>query len=233
MLATEDNVKAVTSQTSDPLLIELGQHIPLDITSSAINRDAELAISPDGRYVLIGDDTGLLCWDVLTGRALKERFDDFIVVAVATGLAGRAILGSRTGWIKVWDLETFSTTHTFKAHDRQILDLAINTDQQRLVSAGRDNAISVWELNGFHQLGTLHGGSAEPDEVAVAPDARLAYSIYGDKIVASDLIGLSRLGSVSLDHQITVVAVASDGENVAAGDESGMVHFLTLERSAP
>ncbi len=66
--------------------------------------------------------------------------------------------------------------------------------------------------------------------MAVAPDASVAYSIYGDKIVASDLIRLSRLGSVSLDHQITVVAVTSDGANVAAGDESGMVHFLSLER---
>ena len=96
-LAAEDNMKAVTSQTSDPLLLELGQHVRLDITQSPINRDAEMTISPDGRYVLIGDDSGVLCWDVLTGRSPKERFDDFMVVVMATGLPGRAILGSRTG----------------------------------------------------------------------------------------------------------------------------------------
>jgi WD40 repeat protein len=230
VLAADDNMKAVTSQTSDPLLLELGQHVTLDITQSPISRDAEVTISPDGRHVLIGDDSGVLCWDVLTGRSLKERFDDFMVVAMATGLPGRAILGSRTGWIKVWDLGTCTTTHTFKAHDRQVLDLAINTDLHRLVSAGRDNTISVWDLAGMGLVSTLHGASSELDEVAVAPDARVAYSIYGDKIVASDLMQLSHLGSVSLDHQITVVAVASDGTSVAAGDESGMVHFLSLER---
>jgi WD40 repeat protein len=230
VLAAEDNIKAMASQTSDPLLLELGQQVKLDITASPINRDAELAISPDGRHVLVGDDGGVLCWDVQTGRALKERFDDFIVVAMATGLPGRVILGSRAGWIKVWELETCATLHTFKAHDRQMLDLAINTDQQRLVSAGRDDAISVWDLTDMRLVGTLHAASPEPDEVAVAPDARLAYSIYGDTIVASDLMQLTRLGSVSLDHQITVVAVASDGTSVAVGDESGMVHFLSLER---
>jgi WD40 repeat protein len=229
-LAADDNTKAVSSQISDPLLLEVGQHVTLDIAQSPINRDAEMAISPDGRYVLIGDDSGVLCWDILTGRSLKELFDDFIVVAISVGLPGRVILGSRTGWIKVWDLETCATTHTFKAHDRQVLDLAINPDQHRLVSAGRDNTISVWNLADMALLGTLQGVSSELDEVAVAPDTRVAYSIYGDTIVATDLMQLSHVGSVSFDHQITVVAVASDGTSVAAGDESGMVHFLSLER---
>ena len=229
-LASEDNVKAITSQPSDPLLLELGQHTRLDVTPSVINRDAELTISSDGRHVLIGDDSGVLCWDALTGRAVKERFDDFIVVAIASRLAGRAILGSRTGWIKVWDLETRATTHTFKAHDHQVLDLALTADQRRLVSAGRDNTICVWDLTRTQLIGRLQGVSSQLDAVAVAPDTRVAYSIYGDTIVASDLMKLSHLGSISFDHQITVVAIASDGTSVAAGDESGMVHFLSLER---
>ena len=130
----------------------------------------------------------------------------------------------------MWDLEGGATTHTFKAHDRQVLDLAINAGLQRLVTAGRDNTISVWDLAGMELVATLQGASSQLDDVAVAPDARVAYSVYGDTIVASDLIQGSHIGSVSLDHQITVVAVASDGTSVAAGDESGMVHFLSLER---
>jgi WD40 repeat protein len=228
-LAAEDNLKVLTSRTSDPFLLELGQHLDLDVTPNPINRDAEVTISPDGRYVLIGDDSGVLCWDALTGRSLKEKFDDFIVVAMTTGLPGRAILESRTGWIKVWDLEVCATTQTFKAHDRQVLDLVVNADQQRLVSAGRDNTIRVWDTARMTLIGTLHGASAESDEVAVAPDGRVAYSIYGDTIVAFDLIRFSRLGSLSFDHNITAVAVASDGMSVAAGDESGAVHFLTLD----
>ena len=229
-LASEDNAKAVTNQTSDPLLLELGQGVTLDITTNPIGRDAELDISPDGRYVLIGDDSGILCWDVLTGRSLKERFDDFIVVAIATGFSEHAVLGSRTGWIKVWNLETCSTVHTFRAHDRQILDLAINTEQQRLVSAGRDNVIRIWTLDDLSLVGMLEITASGLDEVAVAPDTRIAYSIHGDTIVASDLTQLANFGSVSFDHQITVLAIAADGNSVAAGDESGMVHFLRIDR---
>ena len=229
-LASEDNLRAVTSQTSDPLLLELGQGVTLDITASPIGRDAELDISPDGRYVLIGDDSGILCWDVLTGRSLKEQLDDFIVVGLAMGLPGHAVLGSRTGWIKVWNLETCTTTRTIRAHERQILDLAINTDQQRLVSAARDNTIRVWRLGDLSPVGTLEGTASGLDEVALAPDTRIAYSIHGDTIVAADLMRMAHFGSLSFDHQITVLAVAADGTSVAAGDESGMVHFVYVER---
>jgi WD40 repeat protein len=229
-LASEDNLKAVTSQTSDPLLLELGQGVTLDITASPISREAELDISPDGRYVVLGDDSGVLCWDVLTGRSLKEQLDDFIVVALAMGLPGHAVLGSRTGWIKVWNLETCTTTRTIKAHERQILDLAINTDLQRLASAGRDNTIRVWRLGDLGPVGTLEGTATGLDEVALAPDTRIAYAIHGDTIVAADLMRLAHFGSLSFDHQITVLAVAADGTRVAAGDESGMVHFVYVDR---
>lgn len=228
-LASEDNVRAVTTHTSDPLLLELGQQVVHDVTPSAISRDAELAISPDGRYVILGDDTGVLCWDVSTGRVLKERFDDFIVVAIAIGLPGQAVLGSRTGWIKVWDLEAHTTVHTFVAHERQVLDIVINPSLQRLVTAGRDNRLRVWQLSDLTLAGMLEGADSGLDQVAIAPDTQVAYSIYGDTVVASDLQALSRMSSVSFDHQLTVIAVADDGRRLAVGDESGMVHFLSID----
>lgn len=229
-LASEDNTKVLAGQTVDPLLLETGQHTTLDVTRNPINRDAELAISPDGRYVLIGDDSGVLSWDVLTGRSLKERFDDFIVVAIGVGLPGTAILGSRTGWIKVWDLEVSASTRTFKAHEGRLLDIAVSAEQNRLVTAGYDNTIKVWDVKTTSLVGTLEGAALELDVVAVAPDTRLAYSVYGDTIVGSDLMKFAALGSVSFDHNLTVIAIASDGTSVAAGDQSGMVHFLNLER---
>jgi WD40 repeat protein len=151
---------------------------------------------------------------------------------MATGLPGRALLGSRTGWIKIWDLDACATTHTFRAHDRQVLDIVVSTERRQLVSAGRDNAITIWNLDDLSRVGTLQGWLPDVDEVAVSPDAKVAYSILGDTIVASDVLKLSHIGGVSLDHQITVIAVSSDGSTVAAGDESGIVHFLSLSRDA-
>jgi WD40 repeat protein len=229
-LASEDNLRAVTTHTPDPLLLELGQQVVHDVTASAISRDAELAISSDGRHVILGDDTGVLSWDVSAGHVLKERFDDFIVVAIATGLPGHVVLGSRTGWVKVWDLEARTTVRTFMAHERQVLDLVVNQHLQRLVTAGRDNRLRVWRLNDFTLVGMLDGADSGLDQVAIAPDTQVAYSIYGDTVVASDLQGLSRVGSISFDHQLTVIAVADDGRLLAVGDESGMVHFLSIDR---
>jgi WD40 repeat protein len=230
ILASEDNAKALAGQTVDPLLLETGQRAPLDVTRNPINRDAELAISPDGRYVLVGDDSGLLSWNVPTGRSLRERFDDFMVVAIGVGLPGTAIIGSRTGWIKVWDLEVSASASTFKAHEGRVLDIAVSAEQNRLVTAGADDTIRVWDLRTMSVVGTVEGTSLGVDVVAIAPDTRVAYSVYGDTIVGSDLTKFSRLGSISFDHNLTVIAIASDGASVAVGDQSGMVHFLSLER---
>ena len=108
--------------------------------------------------------------------------------------------------------------------------MAVNVDQQRLVSAGRDNQVRVWRLGDRSLAASLEGAASKPDEVAVSPDTRIAYSIYGDTVVASDLMRMAHIGSLTFDHQITVLAVAADGTSVAVGDESGIVHFLCVER---
>jgi hypothetical protein len=38
-----------------------------------------------------------------------------------------------------------------------------------------------------------------------------------------------RSAGLSLDHNITAIAVTSDGLHAAVGDESGRVHVLTLD----
>ena len=228
-LASEDNARAVAAP-ADPLLLELGKQVAFDFTRSTINRDAEIAISADGRYVLVGDDSGVLAWDTRTGRTIKERLDDFFIVALAIGPGTQAILGSRTGWIKMWDFEIGATTRTFKAHERPILDIAVNVEHGRLVTAGRDDVVRVWRLDDLSPSGALEGSIPGVNEVAVTPDTLTAYSIYEDTIVASDLVHLAHVGSVSFDHRITVIAVSADGADSAAGDESGAVHFLHIER---
>src|SRR5678815_5988789 len=96
--------------------------------------------------------------------------------------------------------------HTFVAHERQVLDIVINPSLQRLVTAGRDNRLRIWQLSDLTLAGMLEGADSGLDQVAIAPDTQVAYSIYGDTVVASDLQALSRMSSVSFDHQLTAVS---------------------------
>jgi hypothetical protein len=53
--------------------------------------------------------------------------------------------------------------------------------------------------------------------------------VYGDTVVAAHVQRGAVLGSLSVDHQITAMAVVPDGRHLALGDESGRVHLMRLE----
>ena len=88
-----------------------------------------------------------------------------------------------------------------------------------------------WDLSSGREIAAFSGGVERADAVAIAPDMKFAYSVAGDTITSTDLTKLTRLQSLSLDHNITALAVAPEGENLVVGDESGRVHVLGLEHA--
>jgi hypothetical protein len=119
------------------------------------------------------------------------------------------------------------------ARIRQVLDIVVDSPGRRAITASRDGSLRVWDLAAGRESAALQGDVDEVDTVAIAPNGRFAYSVVGDTVVASDLIALKPLRRLSLDHNITAIAVTPDGLHAALGDESGRVHFLTLDAGEP
>jgi WD40 repeat protein len=140
----------------------------------------------------------------------------------------RAVSASQESTLKVWDLESGSELWTLEGHSASVHGVAVTPDGRRAVSASADSTLKVWDLENGRELRTLEGHSSAVTGVAVTPDGRRAVSASGDKTVK---VWDRRSGRVAAtftcDAAVNCVAVGA--QIIAAGDQAGRVHFLTLE----
>jgi WD40 repeat protein len=117
-----------------------------------------------------------------------------------------------------------------EGHSGDVLDIVSSPDGRSVITAARDDTIRVWDLDSGRERAVLSGRGENVDTVAIAPNGAYAYAIYGDTIVGFSIAQRSGIGSVSLDHQISALAVTPDGERLVLGAQSGHVHFLRVEQ---
>lgn len=230
ILIEADNEGALASlRSSSPLLNELDAGPVIDVIREPISPECKIALSPDGRLVVLGSESSVRVWDIETGGTAFEDVAELDAVAIAIDARShRALIGSRFGVLRVWGLAQAKTLHVMEGHTGSILDVVVAADGARAISAARDDTFRVWDLAAGRAVAAHAGPHGKVDAVAVAPEGECAFSVYGDTLIATRIADFSRLGSISLDHQITALAVAPSGQRLALGDESGRVHFLRL-----
>jgi WD40 repeat protein len=228
-LVSEDNHRALSSLiVGDAMLAELDLGPQVDIADKPIPRDASIALSPDGKRVLLLSQGNICVWDMDNGSIRNQGLQDLDIVSVAFDPSSeRVVLGSLFGALLVWDFK--QAPSILEGHTGRVLDLVVSADGKRAISAAKDDTIRIWDLGSCEQKAQLTGHAGKVDTVAISPNGRYAYSIYGDTLIAFDLDASSRLASLSFDHLITTLAVTPSGERLAIGDQSGRVHFVYLQ----
>jgi WD40 repeat protein len=231
LLASSENERALENLPApSALLSELELELVVDVAPVPIRREGRVALSPSGSLVVLGFHSSLVLWDVLSGVVRAENIGDFDVATLVVDADARfAFIGSRFGPVRVVDLALAKTVLVLEGHRGAILDLALSEDGRRLFSAGRDDTLRAWDLASGKQLSSLGVRAGKVDEVALSRKADLAYSISGDTLIVCSLRGMTRLSSLSIDHQISSLSMTEDGRKLVLGDESGRVHFLQLE----
>jgi WD40 repeat protein len=215
--------------------IELDETLALQIdrTELAIARGARLGISSDGTRAIFADGGAVGIWHLDTGRVVFTTIEDFQAEELGID-GGFAVVGSILGTLCLLDPEDgrlvrFLDAGRGTAGSRHILDIVVDAAGRRAMTASRDGSVRSWDLASGVETVALEGDGERVDAVAIAPNGRFAYMVAGDTVVASDLTAPKPPGRLSLDHNITAIAVTPDGLHAALGDESGRVHFVTLD----
>ncbi|MER5261989.1 WD40 repeat domain-containing protein [Actinosynnema sp. NPDC002837] len=193
-----------------------------------------VAITPDGRIaVSAGMDRTVRVWDAGTGEALRiwEEHPEGIAT-LAIGPDGRTLLsgGNADECVRVWDLRTLSSRPSaagpFSAVDQVVtgsgdIALCVLDDTWR-------RWLGVLDLRTWEWRQHLTGHADRIGDVALRGDDRFAVSVSLDHTVRLwDVREGAEVARLTVDTGLTAAAMARDGSWVAAGSESGAVHFAT------
>lgn len=140
-----------------------------------------IAVSSDGRVVLIGERADVRLWDAETGsmlHSLKGHGSACSLSLSADGSLG--VVGGWDGALQVWDLRSARRVGTLQGHEGAVESVALSADDRFAVSGGHDRTVRVWELDTGRCLLTLKGHTGEVRSVALSADSRLVISLCAD-----------------------------------------------------
>jgi WD40 repeat protein len=162
------------------------------------------AFSPDGKYVLVGDDRMLRLWDVGAGKEVR-RFSDFrsMVLSVAFAGDGRSFVTgtgryvtenkkvvARECLVQVWNFEDGKAIARLEGHDNPVASVAVSADGRRVLAGGFRAPAILWDVSSRQQLGRFGGRGTGSDSVSLSADGK--WGLVLDEQAWVSLIDLDR-----------------------------------------
>lgn len=225
----DGRVKVWDRVTGAPLA-DWSAHTGLAIPGAAPNSDDLLTVGADGR---------LRFW----------RGGDFAPVRTVAAHARRIYslaTNEATGWVATGSLDRTARLWTaegrpiasFHGHSGTVAALAILPPVQRVVSAGADGRVQVWDgTSGAHQA-NLRGAVSDVTALAASPDGRLlAAGGWGGEVSlwptnVEDIRTIPAGGDAALVAVVESADIDREGEYLAYGTHDGRQVVRVIESGA-
>ncbi len=128
--------------------------------------------------------------------------------------------------LKVWDLRTGHSLKTLVGQHAATYTVAISGDGRRVVSYSDD--LRIWDLKTGRMVNKLETLS-RVRSIAVSTDGRLGVVASDDKTIKVWDLETSRIVSIFTCDAAVRCCALSTTRRIIAGDQSGRIHFLSLE----
>jgi WD40 repeat protein/tRNA A-37 threonylcarbamoyl transferase component Bud32 len=151
---------------------------------------------------------------------------------------GKLVSAGLDGTIKFWDLDTGQATHTFRAHNGILQNIAISADGKQFATCSgtppepvRPGELKVWDAVTGEEVRSFAGHSREVISVAFSPDGKRLASGSEDNLAKVWLIETGKELHSFEGHTASVscVAFSPDGKYLATGSRDTTIRIWDLD----
>lgn len=134
-------------------------------------------------------------------------------------------------WITLYYTSTWEKVRTLGGHRGKVNDLVFSSDSLRLVSAGDDGTVRVWDCESGEVLLVLEGHIGKVNSVAVSPCGKCLASASNDKTVRVWNLETGVMLFILEGHGEAVgyVEFTADGQQLVSGSEDGSIWFWDVQ----
>jgi len=237
---------AFLNNGKDAVIADSGALFIIDLATNADRRKimtpggsfTSLFPAADGQHFVTGSTDSIIRWWE-AGKDTPDKSIEFSpgnpVECVTVNRDGKLIAAGNLndGMVGVWTTAG-AEIKKWKAHTSNVTSLAISSDGKRLVTAGDDLLVKVWDLvSGAPQL-TLKGHEEAPLAVGFSDDGSLIISGGIDKSIRFwDAVTGDPVRTIKVEDRVGAITIDPKGKFLVAGTNDGGVNLLFLPAVRP
>jgi WD40 repeat protein len=145
-----------------------------------------LAVSPQGRFIVVGTDDGkVIRWNIDNkDKTILFQSDGNKIYSIAFSTSGSKIaFGDKNGNLRLMDIKTNTVIKTIPAHNAPVMDLEFSPNDRQLATASTDKTVKIWDAGNLNNRPIVikeHGNNFVLC-VTFSPDGRFLISSADQK----------------------------------------------------
>ena len=192
----------------------------------------DVAISPNGEYVVSASDNVIEVWQRSSGTRvhLITGHVDGVWSVTVTPDNGYIVSGGADHTIRIWKMSDGTHVRTL-SNDSAVRSVAVSSDGQYIVSGDENGAVKIWNFSDGTLQGATAGHSAKVLTVAISPGDTYIVSGADDQTAKVWNMNTGALVRTISGHTngVRSVAIDPEGKYVITGSYDGTVKIWDIE----